>query len=138
MSSVLIKMGIYGLLRVMTFLPPAAWWGPTLMTLGIVGALLGISLALYQRDLKRVLAYSSIENIGLILLGIGVGLWGASRGQPRLAALGLAGGLLHVWNHALMKGLLFLGAGSVLHGAGTKDLERLGGLLKRMPTTGHC
>jgi hydrogenase-4 component B len=136
MSGVLIKMGIYGLLRVMTFLPPAAWWGPTLMCLGLVGALLGISLALYQRDLKRVLAYSSIENIGLILLGLGLGFWGLHRGQGRLAALGFAGGLLHVWNHVLMKGLMFLSAGSVLHGTGKKDLERLGGLMRRMPTTG--
>jgi formate hydrogenlyase subunit 3/multisubunit Na+/H+ antiporter MnhD subunit len=136
MSGVLIKMGLYGLLRVMSFSPLAVWWGPTLLWLGIAGALVGISLALYQRDLKRVLAYSSIENIGLILVGLGVGFWGASHGQARLAAFGFAGGLLHVWNHALMKGLLFLSAGSVLHGAGTKDIERLGGLMKRMPTTG--
>jgi formate hydrogenlyase subunit 3/multisubunit Na+/H+ antiporter MnhD subunit len=136
MSGILIKMGIYGLLRVMTFLPPARWWGPTLLWLGLVGALYGISLALYQRDLKRVLAYSSIENIGLVLVGLGVGLWGQSRGQGRLAALGLYGGLLHLWNHVLMKGLMFLSAGSVLHGAGAKDLERLGGLMRRMPTTG--
>jgi formate hydrogenlyase subunit 3/multisubunit Na+/H+ antiporter MnhD subunit len=136
MSGVVIKMGVYGLLRFLAFAPVAPWWGPTLMMLGIISALIGISLALYQRDIKRVLAYSSIENIGLIFLGIGVGLWGASRGQARLAAFGLAGGLLHLWNHALMKGLMFLSAGSVLHGAGTKDLERLGGLMKRMPTTG--
>jgi hydrogenase-4 component B len=136
MSGVVIKMGIYGLLRVMTFLPPARWWGPTLMALGVTGALVGVALALYQRDLKRALAYSSVENIGLIVLGLGIGLWGASRGQARLAALGLAGGMLHLWNHGLMKGLMFLSAGSVLHGAGGKDLERLGGLMKRMPTTG--
>jgi len=136
MSGVLIKMGIYGILRVMTFLPFSGWWGPTLMWLGLAGALYGISLALYQRDLKRVLAYSSIENVGLILLGLGVGLWGRGHGYSRLAALGFAGGLLHVWNHVLMKGLMFLSAGSVLHGAGTKDLERLGGLMKRMPATG--
>jgi formate hydrogenlyase subunit 3/multisubunit Na+/H+ antiporter MnhD subunit len=135
MSGVLIKMGLYGLLRVMTFLPFQGWWGPTLLWLGLVGALLGISLALYQRDIKRVLAYSSIENVGLILIGIGVGLWGRAHGHARIAALGLAGGLLHLWNHVLMKGLMFLSAGSVLHGAGTKDLERLGGLKKRMPVT---
>ena len=136
MSGVLIKLGLYGLLRVMTFLSPASWWGPTLIALGLGGGLVGISLALYQRDLKRVLAYSSIENIGLILLGLGIGFWGASHGHTRLATLGFAGGLLHVWNHTLMKGLMFLSAGSVLHGAGTKDVERLGGLMKRMPTTG--
>jgi formate hydrogenlyase subunit 3/multisubunit Na+/H+ antiporter MnhD subunit len=136
MSGVLIKLGIYGFLRVLTFLPPAAWWGPFLMVLGMGGALLGIGLALYQRDLKRVLAYSSIENIGVVLLGIGIGYWGMSRGDPRLATLGMYGGLLHLWNHALMKGLMFLAAGSVLHGTGTRDLERLGGLMKAMPWTG--
>jgi NADH:ubiquinone oxidoreductase subunit 5 (subunit L)/multisubunit Na+/H+ antiporter MnhA subunit len=106
------------------------------MALGMAGALLGISLALYQRDLKRVLAYSSIENIGVALLGIGVGYWGMSRGDARIAALGMCGGLLHLWNHGLMKGLMFFGAGSVLHGTGTKDLERLGGLMHAMPRTG--
>ena len=136
MSGVLIKLGIYGLLRSLTFLPPAAWWGPCLMVIGISGALFGISLALYQRDLKRVLAYSSIENIGLVLVGIGIGYWGLGRGDARLAGLGMCGGLLHVWNHALMKGLLFLSAGSVVHGTGSRDLERLGGLMKTMPATG--
>jgi NADH:ubiquinone oxidoreductase subunit 5 (subunit L)/multisubunit Na+/H+ antiporter MnhA subunit len=105
------------------------------MMLGIGGALLGIALALYQRDLKRVLAYSSIENVGVVLLGIGVGYWGMSRGDPRLATLGFYGGLLHLWNHALMKALMFFSAGSILHGTGTKDLERLGGLMKTMPRT---
>lgn len=136
MSGALIKLGIYGFLRILTFLPPAPWWGPFLMMLGVGSALVGISLALYQRDLKRVLAYSSIENIGVVLLGIGVGYWGMSRGDPRLATLGMYGGLLHLWNHALMKGLMFFAAGSVLHGTGTKDLERLGGLMKAMPWTG--
>jgi len=136
MSGVLIKLGIYGLLRTLTFLVPAGWWGPALAGLGAASALVGISLALYQRDLKRALAYSSIENVGVILLGLGVGLWGASAGQPLIAALGLFGGLFHLWNHTLMKGLLFLGAGSLLHGTGTRDLERMGGLLRRMPRTG--
>lgn len=137
MSGVMIKLGLYGLLRVMMFLgPPAAWWGPLLAVIGIVGALLGISVALFQRDMKRVLAYSSIENVGLILLALGVGLWGLTRHYPVVAALGFAGAFLHIWNHALMKGLMFLGAGSVLHGAGGRDMERLGGLMKRMPRTG--
>jgi formate hydrogenlyase subunit 3/multisubunit Na+/H+ antiporter MnhD subunit len=135
MSGVLIKLGIYGFLRVLTFLPATAWWGPLLIGLGLGGAFFGIALALYQRDLKRVLAYSSIENVGVVLLGIGVGYWGISRGDGRLATLGMYGGLLHLWNHALMKGLMFFAAGSVLHGAGTKDLERLGGLMKVMPWT---
>jgi hydrogenase-4 component B len=133
MSGVLIKVGLYAFLRTLTFLPPAAWWGPLLMGVGIAGALLGISVAVYQRDLKRVLAYSSIENVGIVLLGIGVGYWGLTRGEPRVAALGMAGGLLHLWNHALMKGLMFFSAGSVVHGTGTKDIERLGGLMKTMP-----
>jgi formate hydrogenlyase subunit 3/multisubunit Na+/H+ antiporter MnhD subunit len=136
MSGVLIKLGLYGILRTLTFLSPAPWPGPVLLTLGLIGGLLGISLALYQRDMKRALAYSSIENVGVMLIGLGLGWWAAQRGHTRIAALGFCGGLLHVWNHVLMKGLMFLGAGSVLHGAGTKDLERLGGLLCRMPRTG--
>ena len=136
MSGVLIKLGLYGILRALTFLTPASWPGPVLIGLGVVGGLLGISLALYQRDMKRALAYSSIENVGIMLIGIGLGIWAARTGHPRIAALGLCGGLLHVWNHALMKGLMFLCAGSVLHGVGSKDLEHLGGLLRRMPRTG--
>ncbi len=137
MSGVMIKLGLYGLLRVMMFLgPPAVWWGPLLVVIGFMGAVLGISFALFQRDLKRILAYSSIENMGLILLALGLGLWGLTSHHPVVAALGLAGAFLHVWNHSLMKSLMFLGAGSVMHGAGGRDMERLGGLLKRMPRTG--
>jgi formate hydrogenlyase subunit 3/multisubunit Na+/H+ antiporter MnhD subunit len=136
MSGVLIKLGLYGLLRTLTWLQPAPWLGPALLVLGLAGGLLGISLALYQRDLKRTLAYSSIENIGVILVGFGVGFWGLARGHLPVAALGLYGALLHVWNHAIIKGLMFLAAGGVLHAAGTKDVERLGGLLQRMPWTG--
>ncbi len=136
MSGVMIKVGLYGFLRALTFVTPAGWWGPVLVGFGAFGALLGIVLAAYQRDMKRVLAYSSIENMGIILLGIGVGFWGAWRGDLRVAALGFGGGLLHVWHHAAMKGLLFLSAGSVLHGAHTRDLERMGGLMRRMPWTG--
>ncbi len=135
MSGVLIKLGLYGLLRTLTFLPRADWWGPTLIVVGLSGALFGITLALYQRDLKRVLAYSSIENVGLVTVGLGIAFWGASRNLPAVAALGALGALLHLWNHVLMKGLLFLAAGSGVHGAGTRDLERLGGLVKRMPHT---
>jgi formate hydrogenlyase subunit 3/multisubunit Na+/H+ antiporter MnhD subunit len=135
MSGMLIKLGLYGLLRTLTFLQPATWWGPALIVLGFAGALLGITQAMYQRDLKRVLAYSSIENIGLITIGIGVAYWGLSRGDARLAALGMLGAAFHLWNHVLMKGLMFLAAGSVLHGTGTRDLEALGGLGKKMPAT---
>src|SRR5262249_14191397 len=138
MSAVMIKMGVYGILRTLTFLgPPAPWWGPTLAGLGLLTGLVGIALAGQQRDVKRVLAYSSIENVGLIGLGLGVGLWGQASDRPAVAVLGLTAALLHTWNHALMKGLTFLAAGSVLHGTGTRDVEKLGGLMKRMPWTAN-
>lgn len=137
MSGVMIKMGFYGILRVLTFLgPPAAWWGTTLAGLGLLTGLMGVALAVQQRDVKRVLAYSSIENVGLIAVGLGVGLWAAARQLPLVAALGFVAGLLHLWNHALMKGLMFFAAGSVLHATHSQDIERLGGLMKRMPWTG--
>jgi formate hydrogenlyase subunit 3/multisubunit Na+/H+ antiporter MnhD subunit len=136
MSGVMIKMGIYGLLRTLTFLgPPPAWWGWVLIGVGLTSGVLGVLFALAQHDLKRLLAYHSVENIGIIALGLGVGLVGVSNGSPVLAILGFGGGLLHVLNHALFKGLLFLGAGSVLHGAGTLEIDHLGGLAKRMPWT---
>ncbi len=136
MSGVMIKLGIYGILRVVVLLrEPAFWWGPLLMVLGLTSSVLGIALALGQRDMKRVLAYSSVENMGLITLGIGLGLWGVTSGRPHIASIGVASSLLHIWNHATMKGLMFLSAGSVLHGTGTKDIEKLGGLMKRMPRT---
>jgi len=136
MSGVMIKTGIYGILRLLTFLPPAPpWWGTLLMALGIGGALCGIALAALQRDVKRCLAYSTVENVGILFLALGLSLFAAGRGLPALAALALAGGLLHLWNHALFKSLLFLGAGSLLHGTGSRDLDRMGGLLRRMPLT---
>jgi NADH:ubiquinone oxidoreductase subunit 5 (subunit L)/multisubunit Na+/H+ antiporter MnhA subunit len=96
---------------------------------------IGVLFALAQHDLKRLLAYHSVENIGIIVMGLGAGLLGISTGSPTLAILGFAGGILHVANHALFKGLLFLGAGSVIHGAHTREIDHLGGLLKRMPWT---
>jgi hydrogenase-4 component B len=136
MSGVMIKMGIYGLLRTLLFLgPPPAWWGVVLVAIGAVSGILGVLQALAQHDLKRLLAYHSVENIGIIALGIGVGLLGQSQGLPPVAFLGYAGALLHVLNHGLFKGLLFQGAGSVLHGAGTTNIDSLGGLHRRMPTT---
>ena len=138
MSGVMIKMGLYGILRVLLFLgPPAPWWGLTLASVGLLTGVVGIALALTQRNIKRVLAYSSIENMGLCALSLGVGLWGWASALPVVAVLGVAGTLLHVWNHALMKGLMFFAAGSVLHGTGTTDMEQLGGLMKRMPWTGR-
>jgi formate hydrogenlyase subunit 3/multisubunit Na+/H+ antiporter MnhD subunit len=137
MSGVLIKMGLYGILRtLLLFEAPPSWIGPLLAGVGLAGATIGIALASYQRDMKRVLAYSSIENMGLIVLGLGVAFWGWTSGHPQVAALAMGGALLHTWNHSLMKGLMFLAAGSVMHGSGTRDLERLGGILQRMPRTG--
>jgi formate hydrogenlyase subunit 3/multisubunit Na+/H+ antiporter MnhD subunit len=137
MSGVMIKMGVYGLFRTLTFFgPPQSWLGPVLLTIGGLTAVVGIALATFQRDIKRVLAYSSVENLGLIALAFGVGLWGASTGRPTVAALGMTACLLHVWNHAAMKGLMFLAAGSIVHATGTRDMERLGGLMRHMPWTG--
>ncbi len=136
MSGIMIKTGIYGLIRVLGFIKPwEEWWGWTLLIIGAVSCLLGALFALAQHELKRVLAYSSIENIGIILLALGLGMAGAACGADALAGLAFGGALLHVLNHALFKGLLFMGAGSVLHGAGTAELEALGGLAKRMPRT---
>jgi hydrogenase-4 component B len=136
MSGVMIKTGIYGLLRAFTFLgTPPLWWGWGLIAIGLTSGVLGVLFALAQHDLKRLLAYHSIENIGIIALGLGVGLLGMSTGSSMLVVLGFGGGLLHVLNHALFKGLLFLGAGAVLHGTGTLEIDHLGGLLKRMPWT---
>ncbi|MCU0241746.1 MAG: hypothetical protein MUF51_04920 [Vicinamibacteria bacterium] len=138
LSGVMIKTGIYGLIRCLTFLsdPPSLAWGCVLITLGGLSALLGGLFALAQRDLKRLLAYCSVENIGLIVLSLGVSVMGLALSAPRIAALGMAGALLHVLHHALFKGGLFLSAGAILHATGTTEMDKLGGLLRRMPTTG--
>ena len=136
MSGVLLKTGIYGLLRTAGFFEaPPATWGVVLMVLGAVSGVLGVALALAQHDLKRLLAYHSVENIGIITMGVGLAMLGRARGEPGLVLLGFAGGALHVVNHALFKSLLFLGAGSVQHATGTRDVERLGGLARAMPWT---
>jgi hydrogenase-4 component B len=136
LSGVMIKMGIYGIVRVASLLPalPAAD-GAALLVAGIVSAVLGVAFALGQHQLKRLLAYHSIENIGIILIGVGLAVLGRALGQPEVEALGLAGALLHVWNHALFKALLFLGAGAVLHASGTGEIDSLGGLARRLPRT---
>jgi len=136
MSGVLIKTGIYALARTVAgFAHPPLWWGGTLLALGSISAVLGVAFAIGQHDVKRLLAYHSVENIGIICMGLGLALIGRAAGHPSLVTLGLAGALLHVWNHGLFKALLFLGAGSVIHGTGTREMDRLGGLLKRMPST---
>ncbi len=137
MSAVMIKTGIYGLIRVMMILgAPHAWWGWVLCAIGLSSGLIGVLLALAQHDLKRLLAYHSVENIGIIALGLGVGTLGLRAGLPVVAVLGFAGSLLHVLNHALFKGLLFLAAGNVAHSTHTREIDHLGGLLRRMPLSG--
>ncbi|NUM55677.1 MAG: hypothetical protein HUU46_18700 [Candidatus Hydrogenedentes bacterium] len=134
LSGVVVKMGIYGLLRLLTWLPPL----PTacagiLLAVGIVSGVLGVLYALAQHDLKRLLAYHTIENIGIIAIAISMGMLGQAVNAPAVAALGYGGALLHVTNHALFKGLLFLSAGAVHHGTGTLAIERLGGLAHKTP-----
>jgi len=137
MSGVMIKTGIYGLLRCMTFLGlPHLWWGEVLLVMGAVSGVLGVLFALAQHDLKRLLAYHSVENIGIILMGLGIGCIGLSAGAPVTAVLGFAGALLHVVNHALFKSLLFMGAGGVYRAAHTREMNLLGGVMKKMPLTG--
>jgi hydrogenase-4 component B len=137
MSGVLIKTGIYGLTRVCFDImgPPPMWWGATVLAAGTLSAVLGVLYALMEHDLKRLLAYHSIENIGIILMGLGAALVFLSSGQPALATLALVAGLYHTVNHAAFKGLLFLGAGAVLHATHTRNMEEMGGLIKRMPQT---
>ncbi len=136
LSGVVLKMGIYGLLRMLFLLPssPAAW-GWIILALGAASGLLGVVFALAQHDIKRLLAYHSVENIGIILMGLGLALLGRSSGRKELFVLGLAGCLLHVWNHSLFKSLLFLGAGSAVRATGTRAMDRMGGLAKAMPWT---
>src|SRR5262249_25054042 len=136
------KMGIYGLLRVLALITtvpafrPPVWWGLLLIALGIASGVLGILTAVSQRQLRRILAYSSIENMGIIGIGLGTGLLGLSARNVPITVLGFAGAVFHALNHSLFKGLLFLGAASVEQSAGTGNVNRLGGLLKRLPTLG--
>jgi hydrogenase-4 component B len=137
MSGVLIKTGIYGLTRVcFDFLgDPPLWWGATILIIGTVSAVLGVLYALMEHDLKRLLAYHSIENIGIILMGLGASLMFLHSGHVTLAALALIAGLYHTLNHAVFKALLFLGAGAVAHAVHTRNMEEMGGLARRMRWT---
>jgi formate hydrogenlyase subunit 3/multisubunit Na+/H+ antiporter MnhD subunit len=136
LSGVLIKMGVYGILRITwLFSNPPLWWGGLLLGLGVISGVLGVAFALGQHDMKRLLAYHSIENIGIIFIGLGMAVTGRAVGDTRLVALGIAGALLHTWNHGLFKTLLFFGAGAVLHRTHTREIDRLGGLAKSMPRT---
>lgn len=139
MSGVLIKMGIYGLVRIISLFPhPPVWWGGLVLGLGAVSGVLGVAFAIGQHDLKRLLAYHSIENIGIIVMGLGLALIGRSLHHTDWIVLGLSGALLHVWNHALFKALLFLSAGSVIHATHTREIDHLGGLIRTMPRTALC
>jgi hydrogenase-4 component B len=137
MSGVMTKVALYGLVRILFDLVgvPQWWWGVVVVTLGGATALLGILYALMQRDIKRLLAYSTVENIGIIVIGLGLSLAFRANGLQALAALALAAALFHVLNHALFKSLLFLGAGAVLTATGERDMEKMGGLIHRMPVT---
>ena len=138
MSGVMLKTAIYGLLRVAFEILPVqhAWWGVLALALGLVTALFGVVFAAIQTDMKRLLAYSSIENIGLLAVGIGLALLFNGYRMPALAALALTAVLYHALNHAFFKSLLFLGTGAVLHATGERNLGKLGGLLRHMPWVG--
>jgi len=136
LSGVMIKTGVYGILRVLLALKPEPWWGWTLIALGGATAVLGVCGALAQAELKRLLAWSSMENAGLMLLGLGLGALGKACDAPLVAALGFGAALIHMVNHGVFKSLLFFCAGSVLLGSGERRMDQLGGLLKRMPGTG--
>jgi len=137
MASVMKKTAIYGILRVCVDLlgTPVLWWGLLVLFFGALSAILGILFALAERDLKRILAYSSIENVGIILLGIGTGMIGLATHQPIVALIGFLAGLYHALNHSFFKGLLFLGAGSVDYRLHTRNLNEMGGLGRLMPWT---
>jgi formate hydrogenlyase subunit 3/multisubunit Na+/H+ antiporter MnhD subunit len=137
MSGVMTKVAIYGFLRILFDLlgPPAWWWSVVVIALGGVTAVLGVLYALMQRDLKRLLAYSTVENIGIIFIGIGLALAFRANAMEWAAALAITAALLHVLNHMLFKSLLFFGAGAVLSATGLRDIEQLGGLIRRMPIT---
>jgi hydrogenase-4 component B len=138
MSGVMIKTAIYGIIRVVFDFVCGEfpwWWGVSVLTIGAISALLGVMYALMENDLKSLLAYSSVENIGIILLGVGAGMVFQTFGLTHLAGLGLIAALYHTLNHAMFKGLLFLGAGSVAFATHTRNMEQHGGLIRTMPWT---
>ncbi len=137
MSGVMLKTAIYGIVRITFDLIHAFpwWWGAIVLIFGLISALLGVLYALMQHDLKRLLAYHSVENIGIILIGIGLAMIFTSFKLPLLAALALIAGLYHTMNHAIFKGLLFMGAGAVFHATGERNMEEMGGLIHCMPWT---
>jgi len=137
MSGVMTKVAVYGFVRIVFDLlgPPAWWWSMVVLSLGGITAVMGVLYALMQHDLKRLLAYHTVENIGIIFIGLGLALAFRAHGMPAAAALALTAGLFHVLNHSVFKSLLFFGAGAVLTSTGERDMEHLGGLIHRMPLT---
>ncbi len=137
MSGVMTKVAVYGFVRIVFELagPAGWWWSVPVLTVGAGTALLGVLYALMQHDLKRLLAYHTVENIGIIFIGLGLALAFKVFGMPSAAALAMTAGLLHVFNHSLFKSLLFFGAGAVLSATGERDMDHLGGLIHKMPRT---
>lgn len=137
MSGVMTKVAVYGFVRIVFDLlgPPAWWWSMVVLTAGGITAVMGVLYALMQHDLKRLLAYHTVENIGIIFIGLGLALAFKAHGLDLAAALALTAGLFHVFNHSIFKSLLFFGAGAVLNATGERDMEHLGGLIHRMPQT---
>jgi len=140
MSGVMIKTAIYGIIRFIIFIlgVNALWWGVLVLVLAVISCLVGVIYALIEHDIKKLLAYHSVENIGIILLGVGLAMFFININLPYLAVFSLIAGLYHLINHAIFKGLLFLCAGSVYKATGTRDIEKLGGLIKKIPYTSIC
>jgi hydrogenase-4 component B len=137
MSGVMIKMGIYGIIRVCFDFPQTyiLSFGFVLLAVGVLSAVIGITHALIQSDLKKFLAYSSIENIGIIILALGISYICYSMDLNEAGSIALCAAFIHVFNHGIFKTMLFMGAGNVLHSTGTRNIEEMGGLIKRMPKT---
>jgi hydrogenase-4 component B len=135
MSGVMIKVALYGLIRFLFLLPMETWWGLLLIGFGALSAFIGVIYALKESDLKKLLAYSSIDNVGIIILGFGLYVTFSTLGFQAIALLALLGSLFHCLNHALFKSLLFMSTGSVVNATGTRNIESMGGLIKRMPKT---
>ncbi|HCM61149.1 MAG TPA: hydrogenase 4 subunit B [Morganella sp. (in: Bacteria)] len=137
MSGVMVKIGIFGIIKVGIDLLGATqgWWGIVVLAFGAVSSVLGVMYALAEHDIKRLLAWHTVENIGIILMGVGVGMVGMANDMPVLATIGLLGAIYHLLNHAVFKGLLFLGAGAVIYRVHTRDMDKMGGLAKLMPLT---
>src|SRR6202158_846786 len=137
MSGVMTKVAVYGLVRIVFDLlgPPDWWWSMVVLSVGGITAVMGVLYALMQHDLKRLLAYHTVENIGIIYIGLGLALAFKAYDMQLAAALALTAGLFHVFNHSVFKSLLFFGAGAVLNSTGERDMEHLGGVIHRMPPT---